>query len=96
MTGFIVIRFKSRNKMKPIGNKVLIEVIEPEEKTASGLFIPSAKRNNNEGVVVAFGSRVDFLNIGDKIRHYQGYGTPYTHEGKKCLFLKADEIELIL
>ncbi len=82
--------------MQLIRNKVLIEVIESEEKTASGLFIPLNKRNDNEGTVIAFGPDVDFLTIGDKIRHYRGFGTPYTHEGKKCLFLKADEIEVIL
>lgn len=82
--------------MRLIGNNVLIERIVPEEKTASGLFIPKSNQNHNRGIVIAFGPKVDFLSVGDTIQHYKGFGTPYTHEGKNCLFLKADEIELIL
>ncbi len=82
--------------MKLTGDKVLVHVFEPAETTAAGLFIPLAKRVKNEGVVLLTGPRVKSVSIGNKIRFYKGFGTPYTHEGKKCLFLKNDEIELVL
>jgi chaperonin GroES len=40
----------------PINDRVLIEVIEPEEVIMGGLYIPdSAKEKPNEGVVIAVG-----------------------------------------
>jgi co-chaperonin GroES (HSP10) len=82
--------------MKLPGDKVLIQIIEPAATTAAGLFILRDKQQDNEGVVLDFGPRVSFLSIGDKVRHYKGCGTAYEYEGKKCLFLKKDEIELVL
>lgn len=82
--------------MKLPGDKVLIQIIEPTATTTAGLFIPRNKQQDNEGIVLDFGPRVYFLSIGDKVRHYKGCGTAYEYEGKKCLFVKKDEIELVL
>ena len=43
--------------LKPLGDRVVIRVLEQEEKTASGIVLPdSAKEKPQEGKVVAVGS----------------------------------------
>lgn len=70
-------------KIKPMDDRLLIEVMEAEEKTASGLIIPdSAKEKPRMGVVVAVGTDED---LQEKIK-----------EGNKVLFTKygGDEVDL--
>ncbi|EAD3382954.1 co-chaperone GroES, partial [Listeria monocytogenes] len=43
--------------LKPLGDRVVIEVLEAEEKTASGIVLPdSAKEKPQSGKIVAVGS----------------------------------------
>ncbi len=43
--------------LKPLGDRVVIELVESEEKTASGIVLPdSAKEKPQEGKIVATGS----------------------------------------
>jgi len=43
-------------KLKPLGDRVLVEPIEREEVTASGIYVPeTAKERPQEGLVVAVG-----------------------------------------
>lgn len=43
-------------KIKPLGDRVIVEVLEAEEKTAGGIILPdSAKQEKQEGKVVAVG-----------------------------------------
>jgi chaperonin GroES len=43
-------------KMKPLGDRVLVKRIEHESKTPGGLYIPdAAKEKGQEGIVVAVG-----------------------------------------
>lgn len=43
--------------LKPLGDRVIIEVVEQEETTTSGIVLPdSAKEKPQEGKVVAVGS----------------------------------------
>ena len=63
--------------LKPLGDRVVIRVLEQEEKTASGIFLPdTAKEKPSQGEVVAVGpgkvqdngSRVALdVKVGDKI-----------------------------
>lgn len=42
--------------MKPLGDRVIIRVLEKEEKTKSGIFLPdTAKEKPSEGEVIAVG-----------------------------------------
>ena len=70
-------------RIKPIDDRVLLEPLEAEEKTASGLIIPdSAKEKPRIGVVVAVGTDDD---LKEKVK-----------EGSKILFAKygGDEVEI--
>ncbi|MBL3200453.1 co-chaperone GroES, partial [Klebsiella pneumoniae] len=43
--------------LKPLGDRVVIELVQPEEKTASGIVLPdTAKEKPQEGKVVAVGT----------------------------------------
>ena len=51
--------------LKPLGDRLVIEVIEVEEKTASGLLLPeTAKDKPQEGKVIAVGNGM-FLPSGE-------------------------------
>ena len=70
-------------KIKPLDDRVLLEPMPAEEKTASGLIIPdSAKEKPRVGTVIAVGTDED---LKEKIK-----------EGNKVLFAKygGDEIEM--
>ncbi|WP_167630517.1 co-chaperone GroES [Listeria valentina] len=88
--------------LKPLGDRVVIEVIEAEEKTASGIVLPdSAKEKPQEGKVVAVGSgRVldngtkEPLEVkeGDRIIFSKYSGTEVTYEGKDLLIIRESDI----
>lgn len=58
-------------KVKPLDDRVLVEVAVEEEKTASGLIIPdTAKEKPRMGKVVAVGTDEDLqeiIKVGDNI-----------------------------
>ena len=69
--------------IKPIDDRVLLEPLQAEEKTASGIIIPdTAKEKPRMGIVLAVGTDED---LREKIK-----------EGNKVLFAKygGDEVEL--
>jgi chaperonin GroES len=69
--------------IKPIDDRVLLEPLQAEEKTASGIIIPdTAKEKPRVGIVLAVGTDED---LRGKIK-----------EGNKVLFAKygGDEVEL--
>jgi chaperonin GroES len=73
--------------LKPLGDRVVIRVLEQEEKTASGIFLPdTAKEKPSQGEVVAVGpgklqddgKRVALdVKVGDKIIFSKYAGTEY-------------------
>jgi chaperonin GroES len=58
-------------KVKPLDDRVLVEVAVEEEKTASGIIIPdTAKEKPRMGTVIAVGTDEDLqdhIKVGDKI-----------------------------
>ncbi|NUQ84583.1 MAG: co-chaperone GroES, partial [Anaerolineales bacterium] len=44
----------SKLKLKPLGGRVIVEPIEQDEKTASGIYLPeTAKEKPQEGKILA-------------------------------------------
>jgi chaperonin GroES len=92
--------------LKPLGDRVIIERIEEEEKTASGIIVPeSAKEKPQQGRVVAVGKgrvadngSVIPLDVkeDDKIVFQKYAGTELKHEGKDYLILREDDILAII
>ncbi|TYB83311.1 co-chaperone GroES [Maritimibacter fusiformis] len=86
----------------PLHDRVLVERVESEEKTAGGLIIPdSAKEKPAEGVVVAVGAgardedgdRIEMdVKKGDKVLFGKWSGTEVTLDGKELLIMKESDI----
>jgi chaperonin GroES len=82
---------------KPIGDRVLVEPSQQEEKTAGGLFIPdTAKEKPTTGTVVAVGpGKKDepmTLVVGDTVVFNKYSGTEFKFEGKNYLIMKESDI----
>jgi chaperonin GroES len=79
--------------MKILKNRVLAEIIKEEVK--NGIILSTLQKNKAK--VLEVGIEAKFVKKGDLIQYHAGFGTPYTHEGKDCLFLVEDQdIEVIL
>jgi len=89
-------------KIKPLGDKILVQVLEAEEKTKGGIIIPdTAKEEKTEGKVVSVGAgkvlesgKVQPLEVkkGDKVIFGKYAGDELLIEGKKHKILKESEI----
>ena len=88
--------------LKPLGDRVVIRVLEQEEKTASGIFLPdTAKEKPSQGEVIAVGSgkllddgkrlALD-VKVGDKIIFSKYAGTEVKLEGKDYLIVSERDI----
>ena len=92
--------------LKPLGDRVVIRVLEQEEKTASGIFLPdTAKEKPSQGEVVAVGpgklqddgKRVALdVKVGDKIISSKYAGTEVKFEGTKYLIVSERDILAII
>ncbi|WP_182201531.1 co-chaperone GroES [Paraliobacillus salinarum] len=92
--------------LKPLGDRVIIELVEQEEKTASGIVLPdSAKEKPQEGKVVAVGSgRVTDngekiapeVAEGNKIIFSKFAGTEVKYDGKEYLILRENDILAVI
>ncbi|KKI91363.1 hypothetical protein WQ54_15170 [Bacillus sp. SA1-12] len=92
--------------LKPLGDRVIIELVESEEKTASGIVLPeSAKEKPQEGKVVAVGTgRVldsgekVALEVaeGDRIIFSKYAGTEVKYEGTEYLILRESDILAVI
>nr|WP_318540248.1 co-chaperone GroES [Terribacillus saccharophilus] len=88
--------------LKPLGDRVVIELVEQEEKTAFGIVLPeSAKEKPQEGKVVAVGTGRVYDNgervalevtEGDLIIFSKYSGTELKYEGKDYLILRESDI----
>ncbi len=86
----------------PLHDRVLVERIESDDKTAGGLIIPdNAKEKPAEGLVVAVGAGARDDNggriamdvaQGDKILFGKWSGTEVTVDGKELLIMKESDI----
>jgi chaperonin GroES len=91
--------------IKPIGDRVVIKVVEREEKTASGLFLPdTAKEKPQEGEVVAVGTgkvvgnSVVALDVkaGDRVIFSKYAGTEVKYDGVEYLIMRESDILAIV
>ena len=92
--------------LKPLGDRLIVESIEPEEITASGIVLPeTAKEKPMRGKVLAIGpgarqedgsrSPVD-VNLDDTVLYARYSGTEVKVEGKKYLILKETDLLAIV
>ena len=90
------------SKIKPLGDKILVEILESEEKTKGGIFLPdTAKEEKTEGKVISVGGgkvldsgKVQPLEVkkGDKVIFGKYSGDDILVDGKKHKIIKESEI----
>lgn len=88
--------------LKPLSDRVVIKVLEAEEKTASGIVLPDkAKEKPQEGKVMAVGTgkvldngtKVEMeVKVGDKVIFSRYAGTEVKVKSEEYLILRQDDI----
>ena len=92
--------------LKPLGDRLIVEPIEQEDMTASGIVLPeTAKEKPMQGKVLAIGpgarkedgSRIAMdVSTGDTVLYAKYSGTEVKLESKKYLILKETDILAIV
>ena len=88
-------------KIKPLADRVLIEPMAAETKTASGIIIHNnAKEKPHKGKVVAVGSGTKdekmTVNVGDTVLYGKYAGTELKLDGQDYLIMRESDILAIV
>ena len=88
--------------IRPLGDRVLVQRVEAEEKTAGGILLPeSAKEKPKEGVVIAIGDgktldsgdKSEFsVSVGDRVLFTSYAGTEIKYEGDEFMIMREEDI----
>ena len=89
-------------KFRPLHDRVLVESLESEEKTAGGIIIPdTAKEKPQEGKVIAVGPGAKTedgkiipmdVKVGDQVLFGKWSGTEVKIDGKEYSIMKESDI----
>ncbi len=92
--------------LKPLGDKVVVEVIDEPATTASGIVLPdTAKEKSQRGKVLAVGSgkvldngqRVELeVKVGDTVVFAKYGGTEVTFDGRELMILSERDIHAVV
>lgn len=93
--------------LRPLADRVIVEPLEGEEKTAGGLYLPeTAKERPQEGLIVAVGpgrwdeegkKRVEMeVAVGDKVVFAKYSGSEIKPDDKKYLIMSEKDILAVL
>lgn len=90
--------------IKPLGDKLVIKVLEAEEKTVSGIVLTgSAKEKPQMAEIIAIGLGIlndeknkNELKVGDKVIFKKYSGTEMKMDGKEYTILKLEDILAIV
>jgi chaperonin GroES len=96
----------SASKLRPLGDRVVIQPTPREEMTKSGIVLPdTAKEKPQEGSVLAVGPgafdnegkriAVD-VKVGDKVLYAKYAGTEFKVDGEDLLIVKQTDILAIV
>lgn len=91
----------SNPTIKPLADRVLVEPLEAETKTASGIIIPdTAKEKPQRGTVVAVGPGTKdeplTVKVGDTVLYGKYSGTELKLEGTEYLMMRESDILAII
>lgn len=90
--------------LKPLGDRLLIKRFEAEEKTVSGLVLPSkAKEAPNMAEIIAISEELEkdekkgsTIKVGDKVIYSKFSGTEVKYEGTDYLIIKYTDLLAVL
>ena len=97
---------KSKTKLRPLGDKILVKRAESETKTKSGLYLPdTAKEKPQQATIIAIGdgkvldngTRAPFqVKVGDKILLGKWGGTEVKLNDEELLIISEDDILAVI
>jgi len=91
--------------IKPLEDRIVVQAVDAESTTASGLVIPdTAKEKPQEGTVLAVGpgrfedgTRVPLdVKVGDKVLYSKYGGTEVKYAGEEYLVLSARDVLAVI
>lgn len=92
--------------LKPLGDKIIVEIVEEPQQTAGGIFLPdTAKEKSQRGKVTAVGPGKVLDNgerepmdvkVGDTVVFAKYGGTEMSIEGKELMILSLRDIHAIV
>ena len=91
--------------IKPLFDKIVVEAVESEEKTAGGLFLPDSakeKPQNAKVLAVGPGGMVDGkevtmqIKVGDIILYNKYAGSDFKLDGKEVTILRQSDVLAVL
>jgi chaperonin GroES len=103
--GRIVTTASTKVAIKPLEDRVVVQPLEAEQTTASGLVIPdTAKEKPQEGVILAVGpgrfedgNRLPLdVKVGDVVLYSKYGGTEVKYNGEEYLVLSARDVLAIV
>jgi chaperonin GroES len=85
-------------KIKPLGERVLVKMVEGETKTAGGIYIPqTAQEKTQEGVVVAVGDDESIkVKAKDRVLYDKYAGSTIKIDGEEQLIVKMSDILAVI
>lgn len=91
----------SEVKIKPLADRVLVEPMAAEQKTASGIIIPdTAKEKPQRGKIIAVGKGTKDeameLKVGDEVLYGKYAGTEISIEGKDYLMMRQNDVLAVI
>jgi chaperonin GroES len=95
-----------KTKLRPLGNRVLVQRLKAEEAVKGGIILPdTAKKAQEQAAVMAIGTgkkdkegkMIPFpVKVGDRILLEKYSGQEVTVEGEEYIILRADDIIAIV
>ncbi len=81
-------------RVRPINSRVLVRPLEPEEKTAGGLYLPdTAREGQKEGEVIAVAEDApEEIAVGDRVIYTEVGGTKISIEGEEDVLLSSEDL----
>jgi chaperonin GroES len=91
----------SKINFKPLADRVLVEPMAAETKTASGIIIPdNAKEKPQKGKIVAVGNGTKdekmTVSVGDTVLYGKYAGTELKFEGQDYLIMRESDLLAIV
>jgi chaperonin GroES len=93
-------------KVTPVGDKVVVQRIEPDETTAGGIVLPASARENTQqgrilsvgdGRVLKDGRHTNFqVSEGDRVLFSRYAGTHFEVDGQDLLIMSESDILAIV
>lgn len=87
--------------LKPLKDRVVIQMVEQEEKTAGGLFLPTAAQEKLQfAIVLAVSEFTEEKNrqvqVGDRVVFEKYTGTEVKLDGQEYIIVKEQDIIAIV